>query len=165
MWIPSEFDILAYELSIANKNDFIDNIRKLSRYDNKYKELLEDIIKKSETPSHIPENLNRKDFETDLINRYDCLNSFMFNSTYNAMCEAFNEKNKLYDLEYSELVDTIYKLYKQDYKRFIQVIIALNDNPLGWTTPLKQQTETIKYIDTEDIEDALLKIPYIPLDI
>ena len=28
------------------------------------------------------------------------------------MCEAFNEENKLYDLEYSELVDTIYKLYK-----------------------------------------------------
>lgn len=155
MRIPSEYDILAEEIGIVDKQQFLNNLEILSKSDKKYSEIFKELVDKKNKKAHIAKNLNKQKFINEISKYYDCINAFMISSTYIIICETYKYKVNT-NLKQEDMQDIIYKAYIENYSLFTDTLEILDKNPLKWIIPIK----TVTKVEEKPIE--IPKEPYIP---
>jgi ferritin-like protein len=117
----SEYDIFADKMHIEDKKTFLENVKRLSTFDNKYRDLFQDLLKLSETKAEIKPNLDYDAFIKDMKEIYVCMENSKVMYVYKRICKEYNIK-LLEQIDYNLIYKTLYDAYSVDYNKFLYLI-------------------------------------------
>lgn len=110
----TEYDLLADKLGLIDKNNFLSNLKILANYDDKYKDIFNEIITKSETYIEIEPDLSFKEWKDGLVKAY-LLTINKIDGVYNLVCNKYNIKMQEYTDE-NEMFQVCYDAYREHYR-------------------------------------------------
>ena len=158
----TKYDKLANEAGIIDKNVFLDNIKALANYDDKYKNIFNDLLKLSKEYVEIEPNIEYDKWFTELGRTYNVTGGLLFHPLYCIVCDYTNTKLQEY-FDFEEMKRTVYNFYVKDYNKFIELIkqVITPSGRCKWTTviPLKEKEQlTDIRLDAHGIPE----VPFIP---
>lgn len=149
----TEYDLLADKLGLIDKNNFLSNLKILANYDDRYKDIFNEILTKSEKYIEIEPDLSFKEWKDGLIKAY-LLTINKIDGVYNLVCNKYNIKMQEYTDE-KEMFQVCYDAYRKHYKEFIEMvhIIVTPEGYRKYMLPVKRKT---------DISNKTFEIPPVP---
>lgn len=155
----TKYEKLANEIGIIDKYIFLDNLKALAQYDSNYKNVLDNIIKLSEEYVEIEPDLEYDEWYDKLLSTYDVNNGICFIPLYNIVCNHTNTKIQEY-LDYEEMKKVVYKLYTENYSKFIELIkqVITPSGRRKWLIHIPSKTEEQKL----SVHEAI-KVPEVPI--
>lgn len=153
-YTPTQFDMLANDLGLADKDIFIQNIERLATINEDAKNLLKYIKKLQSKNSVMRKGLAFKDFKNELLHHYDSLAFVLVFCV--EMYKDFEQEEDSTEEEYEYL----YRKYKEDYDKFIVDIEYLVLNIEGYIP--KYHKKHAKPVVHRDMT-VIPKVPYMPI--
>lgn len=151
----TKYDIVAKEAGVFNKEDFIENLKRLSTVNENANKLFEELSEMQRVKVDIPKDLSKEEFLAQEFQYYNCMNICMIDSTYAIILEKFgyirDETANLMNTK--PAIDAIYRAYREDYNKFIECMHIWMEDPSIWSIPFQ-------YID--DPVEPLTDIPEPP---
>lgn len=155
----TKYDKLANDIGIADKYEFLENIKALANYNEKYKGILDDIIKLEDEYFEIEQGLDFDNWFIMLGNIYNVTTGLCLLPLYNIVCNYTHTEIQKY-FDYEEMKRVIYKLYIEEYDTFIELVkqVITPSGRLKWHIVIPHKIEKLNEIDLTKTP----KVPYVP---
>ena len=115
------YDEFADRAGIIDKYTFLQNMKLLADYDEKYRDLLNGIIEMENTYIEIEQNLSFVEWKSIIGKIYRVTGGLSFLPLYHIVCDYTGTKIQEY-IDYGEMEQVVYNLYISNYAKFIELV-------------------------------------------
>lgn len=160
----TEFDILADEVGIIDRNTFLKNIELLAKSYEKYRKVFDEIIKMSNTYVEIEKDLSYNDWYNEMHRLYRCMDSLSLGGVYNRICTEYDIELQKYT-DFNEMYQVMYNTYIKDYDKYIKLIkdLLTIEGRKKWMIPIVNKPKEKIPDKNSDGTWIIPPIPQVPI--